>query len=543
MDRVEPPSVSKCAGPPLDGSLYVPELYDWQYHHNPTQTAFLYSKGGSGLQTVTYKELVPAIHRAARLVADLIGINISGNRTDYPIVAILTAADTISVFTLLIGMLRLGIVCFPISPRFSSSVVAHLLQKASVTEILVDRHNPRLSQVARNALSELRDTGTPTPLPKLHVLPLYDEIYCDNNCSEPLPKRIYHLSSPAMLVHSSNSASDYPKAIPWTVQFILQTTTVPAKSSHDLSGTIFSCHSIELFHPIGLYFLFWLPAYSLKLAVFHPSVPADWWRDPRKILHLTTLRAVIYGGKLLKQSVGNYLATQGVKLCISYGSTEGGILSAMPSDLQVVEWEYFQLNPQCQLHFVDQGDGSFLAVVMATEGHCPPTINTHVMGQEGCITGDLLAHHPTKPDYWKVVGRLDDQIMLITGEVINPVHFENILCESPDINAAIIFGRSRVCLGVLLELSVTIDSSDHQAVEVARNLVWPTIKSINDSVPLKCCIGHEMIIFVQADKPLVYNPKGYPKRPVTLLQYQHEIDSCYEGFQDPLLVKEVVTAV
>ncbi|KAG6886626.1 hypothetical protein C0992_003093, partial [Termitomyces sp. T32_za158] len=88
---IEQSNVSKLERP-LDGSLYVPELYDWQYVHNPTVTAFLYYNGESDLQTITYKELVPAVHQAARFVADTIGINIFGDRESYPVVAILSAA-------------------------------------------------------------------------------------------------------------------------------------------------------------------------------------------------------------------------------------------------------------------------------------------------------------------------------------------------------------------------------------------------------------------------------------------------------------------
>ncbi|KAG6877702.1 hypothetical protein C0993_004912 [Termitomyces sp. T159_Od127] len=88
-DRIE--HVSRLHRPP-NGSLYVPELYDWQYLHNPTRTAFLYSHRESDIQTITYKELIPAIHQAARLVADIIGIDIYDDRANYPIIAILSAA-------------------------------------------------------------------------------------------------------------------------------------------------------------------------------------------------------------------------------------------------------------------------------------------------------------------------------------------------------------------------------------------------------------------------------------------------------------------
>ncbi|KAG6877703.1 hypothetical protein C0993_004913 [Termitomyces sp. T159_Od127] len=97
-------------------------------------------------------------------------------------------------------------------------------------------------------------------------------------------------------------------------------------------------------------------------------------------------------------------------------------------DPQGLDWEYFQLNPQCTFHFVDQGDGSSLVMVLvgilfsylkfslkghelhkqATEGHSPPIINTRISGKDACDTGDLLGPHPTRPDYWKVVGKFLD---------------------------------------------------------------------------------------------------------------------------------------
>ena len=47
-------------------------------------------------------------------------------------------------------------------------------------------------------------------------------------------------------------------------------------------------------------------------------------------------------------------------------------------------------------------------------------INTTIDGKNGYATSDLLVPHPTKPGFWKVVGRTDDQIMHSTGEKTNP---------------------------------------------------------------------------------------------------------------------------
>ena len=34
-------------------------------------------------------------------------------------------------------------------------------------------------------------------------------------------------------------------------------------------------------------------------------------------------------------------------------------------------------------------------------------------------TGDILSPHPEKPGLWKIIGRVDDQIMHSTGEKVN----------------------------------------------------------------------------------------------------------------------------
>lgn len=55
--------------PPVDGSLCIPEIYDFHYEHNPSHTVFLYDDPRSGVIRVPYSRVVPAIHNAGRLVA------------------------------------------------------------------------------------------------------------------------------------------------------------------------------------------------------------------------------------------------------------------------------------------------------------------------------------------------------------------------------------------------------------------------------------------------------------------------------------------
>lgn len=48
----------------------------------------------------------------------------------------------------------------------------------------------------------------------------------------------------------------------------------------------------------------------------------------------------------------------------------------------------------------------------------PNILNTVIDGLDAYATSDLLAPHPTKPGYWRIYGRADDQIMHNTGEKV-----------------------------------------------------------------------------------------------------------------------------
>lgn len=50
--------------------------------------------------------------------------------------------------------------------------------------------------------------------------------------------------------------------------------------------------------------------------------------------------------------------------------------------------------------------------------YTPSVLNTMHEGIPAYATSDLVAPHPTKPNYWKVYGRADDQLMHSTGEKV-----------------------------------------------------------------------------------------------------------------------------
>ncbi|KAF9256855.1 hypothetical protein L218DRAFT_936281 [Marasmius fiardii PR-910] len=243
--------------PPLDGALSIPEVYDWHREHNPNHPIFLYSTDDN-TRTISYSEFYDAYHRAGTIAANLCGIDITATREDCPVVGFLSTSDTITTFTNIVGLLRLGAVPFPISPRFSPRVVAHVLKSAGVSHVLVNS-DEYLCSLVKDAVSLMSVDKDDENTVQICTLPEYNLLY-GNSWYPRLPRKIYDRSTPAIIIHSSSSTSDFPKVVPWTIGMQMQHSLIPTSANqcaYKLSGAVISCHSIELFHTFGLLFLYW----------------------------------------------------------------------------------------------------------------------------------------------------------------------------------------------------------------------------------------------------------------------------------------------
>lgn len=59
-------------------------------------------------------------------------------------------------------------------------------------------------------------------------------------------------------------------------------------------------------------------------------------------------------------------------------------------------------------------------MVQESPYNTPNVFNAVIDGRPAYATSDLLQVHPTKPHLFRVFGRVDDQLMLSTGEKTNP---------------------------------------------------------------------------------------------------------------------------
>lgn len=54
--------------PPVDGTLTIPEMFDWHAEKSPNHPLFVYLDDDGKVKTITWGETIRAAHRAGRLL-------------------------------------------------------------------------------------------------------------------------------------------------------------------------------------------------------------------------------------------------------------------------------------------------------------------------------------------------------------------------------------------------------------------------------------------------------------------------------------------
>src|SRR5689334_22634304 len=99
--------------PPIDGSLLLPEIFDFQAVHSADHSVFIYpndeNDSNSGVTHVTYKQVHRGIQRVAPLLSRFQDLPPPSTTST---IAILAQLDTMSYWTLIHGIIRAGHVPF-----------------------------------------------------------------------------------------------------------------------------------------------------------------------------------------------------------------------------------------------------------------------------------------------------------------------------------------------------------------------------------------------------------------------------------------------
>lgn len=86
--------------------------------------------------------------------------------------------------------------------------------------------------------------------------------------------------------------------------------------------------------------------------------------------------------------------------------------------------------------------------------------------------------------YMLILGRLDDQVNLATGEKTNPGPIVDTVRGSPIVADAVVFGSDRMHNGLLIELAPNYPvPHDDESLARGRNQVWPAVQKANSAAP------------------------------------------------------------
>lgn len=138
---------------------------------------------------------------------------------------------------------------------------------------------------------------------------------------------------------------------------------------------------------------------------------------------------------------------------------------------------------------------------------------------------DVFEPHPTIPDTWKYVTRLDDRVTLSNGEKVLPLPIEGRLRQEEIIREAAVFGVDRAIPGLLI-----FRASDELPDDEYLEAVWPAIIDANSRAEGFSQITKEMVGLIPSDVEYPRTDKGSIIRAQIYRKFADKINELYERF-------------
>ncbi|KAL8989013.1 MAG: hypothetical protein Q9177_002006 [Variospora cf. flavescens] len=235
---------------------------------------------------------------------------------------------------------------------------------------------------------------------------------------------------------------------------------------------------------------------------------------------------VISAGSGCPDELGDRLIDHGVSLATYFASTEtamlGTSLDRPPGDSA---WAYVRPSPDLLKHVWPKpvGDGTFEFVYLPG---FPSLVTSNSNEPHGSYhSKDIFSPHPTIPNAWKHVGRIDDRITLLNGEKFLPLVTEGRVQEHPLVEAAVVFGESRPVPGILvLRAHAARSMSDEEFIDA----IDPAIQAANRDSEGFSKLGREMIVPLDAGTEFPVTDKRSIVRAQVYQIFRQNILDAYE---------------
>ena len=193
-------------------------------------------------------------------------------------------------------------------------------------------------------------------------------------------------------------------------------------------------------------------------------------------------------------------------------------------------WDYVRIysNVRDSIQFEPIGNGLFEAVYLQSHPGLSPSIADSDDPASGSWRSkDVFAPHPSIPDVWKYVTRIDDRITLENGEKVLPLPIEGRIRQDDLVReAVVVVGVDRAIPGVLI-----FRASDHLSAEEFLNAVWPSIEDANSRAESFSQITKDMVAILPSNVEYPKTDKGSIIRAQVNEQFADYIDEMYHSLE------------
>lgn len=434
----------------------------------------------------------------------------------------------------MLGLSRLGYASLLLSTRLPAPAVVRLLELADCNTLLTTSHFD----------SVLKDVKAERGTLVLEMLK-HEEYY---GVEAPSFERSYNPEKEAVknivIIHSSGSTG-LPKPI-----YLTNRSCIAAFSTNlDRKALM----TQPLFHSFGFYETFrsiysgkpmyyfnyafpltkqnitaTLEAVKPDLLFCVPYVLKLLGESEEGIESLARIDLVMYGGSACPDDLGDMLVKNGVNLVANYGATETGRLSTSVRPAGDHAWNYLRLLPQVKKYVLMDEIAPGIFECVALDGlKSKNTINSDDPPRS-FRTRDLFMRHPTNPDFWRFVSRLDDRLTLVNGEKVLPIPIEGRIRQEGLVKEAVVFGDGKSLPGVLI---IKAGSASELPDADFLERIWPAVEDANSRAESFSRIPKELIVVLPADVSYAKTDKGTFIRAQVYLQFKDLIEAAYISFE------------
>lgn len=549
-----PPSRRGPDGASDDEIASLPGLIRFNATHNPAHVFCLQAeprRRESGIASngthpylarrVTFAELDRAVCACAAWIRKSLGLDGQTDKVIQP-VALYMESD-LGLFIHLSALLCLNVPALLLSARLSAPGIRHLLEQTHAGTLLV-------SQRTRVVVGDIEDA-----VARAHTVEPYHAFLGPFNGKDGTDGG--RLSVPqvdedncnAMILHSSGTTG-LPKPIPVTDRYLLgyaachqfgpedemdwiNLSTLPLYHGFGLlapslslsvgmtccfppSSTIPAAYStLELIHAVGAGSLMTVPSILQDIL----SLP-DSERTPAAKL-LSRLEFVAVGGGALNQDSGAKLVGHGVKLLNHYGVTEIGAIAPIfcPGPKSDYNWRYIRLRSDVGLQLRPVPNSESFRLV----GH--PCGWDHEFEIQ-----DEMERNTNCPGHIEVqvLGRVDDVIVLKTGEKVMPQPLEGRLMADEAVKTAVCIGQGQFEMAVLVEPSSNAPSD----LQELQDRIWRITSESNKTLDQHARISSRKAIIIKPEGvDIPRSDKGSVMRRETAERFKEQIVAAYEAME------------